>query len=52
VSKSNINILIRMPATFFLSLLCIITLVLMFGLSGSEKDDIKKLFIYLKKNGK
>jgi O-antigen/teichoic acid export membrane protein len=49
VSKSNINPLFRIPAIFFLSVICVVTLVLMFGLSNSEKDDIKKIFSYFKR---
>jgi hypothetical protein len=48
VSKSNIEVLIRIPTIFFVSLLCVLTLVLIFGLSKTEKDDIKKIFGYFK----
>ena len=48
VSKSNIEVLIRIPTIFFVSLLCVLTFVLIFGLSKNEKDDMKKIFGYFK----
>lgn len=48
VSRSNIVPIYRIPLIFFLSLICVLTLVLLFGLSNNEKEDIKKIFIYLK----
>jgi O-antigen/teichoic acid export membrane protein len=49
VSKSNIDVLYRLPTIFFVSLTCVVTLVLMFGLSKTEKDDMKKIIAYFKR---
>jgi hypothetical protein len=49
LSRSNINGLVRIPANFALSLVCVVSLVLMFGLSRTEKEDMKRLLIYFKR---
>jgi len=48
VSKSGLNTLYRMPIVFFVSVACIFTLALVFGLSKTEKQDVKKIWIYFK----
>lgn len=49
VSKSAMTIALRIPAIFCVSALSIVILVLMFGLSKNEKDDVKKIMIYFKR---
>lgn len=48
ISESRIDGLIKIPITFLASLFSIILLVLIFGLSQGEKDDLKKILIYFK----
>lgn len=48
ISKSNMDTMLRIPTIFFLSVICVLTFVLMIGLSKTEKDDIKKLIAYFK----
>jgi O-antigen/teichoic acid export membrane protein len=48
VSKSNINNILKLPAILIMSFACIVIFVWMFGLSVTEKGEIKKLLIYYK----
>ncbi|WP_026727844.1 lipopolysaccharide biosynthesis protein [Flavobacterium denitrificans] len=49
ISKSSITSFVRLPVIFCVSALSVGSLVLMFGLSKSEKEDIIKFSIYFKK---
>ena len=49
LSRSSINVLVRIPITFGLSLVCVLSLVLIFGLSRTEIEDMKKLLICFKR---
>ena len=48
LSRSSVDVFFRIPLAFGLSLVSVLSLVLIFGLSTSEKLDIKKLFIHLR----
>jgi O-antigen/teichoic acid export membrane protein len=48
LSRSGVNVFFRIPAAFGLSLVCVVSLVLIFGLSTAEKVDIKKLLIHFR----
>jgi O-antigen/teichoic acid export membrane protein len=49
LSRCNINLLVRIPLSFVFSFVSVLSMVLMFGLSRTEKKDIKKLLIYFKR---
>jgi len=49
ISKSDLNTFFRLLIVFFTSLTSILALVLMFGLSRNEKDDVRKIVSYFKK---
>lgn len=48
LSRSSVNVFFRIPAVFGLSLVSVVSLVLIFGLSKTEKLDIKKLLIHFR----
>jgi O-antigen/teichoic acid export membrane protein len=49
LSRSSVNVFFRIPAVFGLSLVSVLSLVLIFGLSKTEKLDIKKLLIHFRR---
>jgi O-antigen/teichoic acid export membrane protein len=50
LSRSSINVFFRIPGTLILSLVSVISLVLIFGLSKAEKVNMKNLLIYFRNN--
>lgn len=49
ISKSDLNTFVRLLIVFLVSLTSILLLVLIFGLSRNEKEDVRKIVSYFKK---
>jgi O-antigen/teichoic acid export membrane protein len=48
LSKSNVANALKLPISFLTSIICISLLSMVFGLSKSEKEDLKKIITHLK----